>query len=769
MTKKSVKAEINTFIKGLVTEASPLNFPENASLDEENFELLRTGVRKRRLGLDYEDGYALLGGYLEESFKNYSVSTFVWKDVAGVAGKDFLVVQIDNRFLFFDTGVSLLSSVGYIESITTPPSFSTGKKHTFASVDGNLIVANGSYEILSVSYDSNAGLFVNPFSQDFYTLKVRDLWGVQDDATDADIYFQPTTLNDNHQYNLYNQGWAAPRRAFTSGDNIPVYRSPVSWYFDAFGKYPAASEVMWTSYSMFPGTDPHEFMRSAAWKEVFGSAPRAARGYFVIDALKRGPSRTKAIEDNKARFPDEVSFNTFPTNSDTTPGGASIVHEFAGRVFYAGFSGEVVDPDLNSPNLSSYILFSKLVNSKADLGKCYQEGDPTSRENNDIVDTDGGFIRISGASNILKLENIGSSLIVIASNGVWSVTGGSDYGFSATNYKVTNLSDYGGVSPSSVVKVGESIFFWGENAIYSIGKSQMGDLTVSSTTDQTIQQFYAKISFVEKENSIGVYDDVSKTVRWIYFTSTDVAAQPYIKELVLDTRIPAFYVYKVNNLSKTCIRGVFSTRSTSSSLSNENIFADVDAVFVESDDVVIPASQGTVSDSTVKYLMFNSGPSKNTRFTFGSYKNELFRDWYSQDGVGLDAKAYLLTGAIIAGDSSVAKQSPYVTVHMMRTEEGVDAEYIPLKPSGCFMRSQWEWSNSPNSNKWGQAQQVYRYRRGYMAAGGDDPFDTGFEMVTTKNKLRGRGRAMSLYFETEPSKDCQLVGWNINVNGNAVT
>ena len=42
-----------SFVKGLITEASPLTFPENASIDEKNFVLNRDGSRSRRLGVDY--------------------------------------------------------------------------------------------------------------------------------------------------------------------------------------------------------------------------------------------------------------------------------------------------------------------------------------------------------------------------------------------------------------------------------------------------------------------------------------------------------------------------------------------------------------------------------------------------------------------------------------------------------------------------------------------------------------------------------------------
>lgn len=39
------------FIKGLFTEASMINFPEGATIDEDNLIISRQGIRERRLGL----------------------------------------------------------------------------------------------------------------------------------------------------------------------------------------------------------------------------------------------------------------------------------------------------------------------------------------------------------------------------------------------------------------------------------------------------------------------------------------------------------------------------------------------------------------------------------------------------------------------------------------------------------------------------------------------------------------------------------------------
>jgi hypothetical protein len=178
--------------------------------------------------------------------------------------------------------------------------------------------------------------------------------------------------------------------------------------------------------------------------------------------------------------------------------------------------------------------------------------------------------------------------------------------------------------------------------------------------------------------------------------------------------------------------------------------------------VFVPFDTRSPSSSGVKYLVFLTG--EYLRVGFSYYWNQSFKDWDLND-----ANAYLLTGAIVASDSSVDKWVPYVTVHSYRTEEGVDSNFQPLNQSSCFLRAQWEWANTIASKKWGQSQQVYRYRRAFIPSSVVDPYDTGFELITTKNKLRGVGRAVSLYFYTEAGKDCHIAGWNMSITGNGIT
>lgn len=123
-----------------------------------------------------------------------------------------------------------------------------------------------------------------------------------------------------------------------------------------------------------------------------------------------------------------------------------------------------------------------------------------------------------------------------------------------------------------------------------------------------------------------------------------------------------------------------------------------------------------------------------------------------------------------ADDTAIHKQVPYLIMHFKRTENGFEDDagnLIPINQSSCIVQSQWDWANTSNSNKWSSEFQAYRYRIHYVPTGVSDEYDTGFQLITTRNKIRGRGRAFSFYMKTEPGKDCRMVGWSISVNGNS--
>lgn len=762
MAKKSIKAEFKNFIKGLITEASPVNFPPEASYAEENFQLNRDGTRDRRLGLDYETDYQLRDLPIDAAtLLNTDPVTFEWRNVGGNSGQVFLVMQVSNDLLFFDLEATSVSKEGYKGTLTDV--FTETNAYSFASVDGRLVIASGAKTIAVITYDGTT------FTKENISLKTRDVWGLQEGtAREADPSLRTATVTSAEWYNLYNQSWGIPRKnsAGTLDDPSTIYKTALS-------VYPSSKEAVWIGLqfqAVAAGATPYERMFTNLYEEKLGSDTQAAKGYFIIDLLDRNASRNAAMVANAAKYPSLDNTSLTYSGADSTAGGPTAIAEFAGRVFYGGFTGAVTGGDKRSPDLSNYVFFSQLVKNSQDIAKCYQEGDPTSRDSGDLVDTDGGFVRISGIDTVLSMVNVASALMIIGTNGVWKLQGGSDYGFSATNYIVEKVSDIYVLGTRSIVVDSGRVFIWAQDGIYVIAKDQFGSYGGTNITQQTIQTFYEDIPTTVKQSVVGAYDSVGKRIRWLYKEGTSFTADSITKELILDLSINAFYVNRIMNSSTNNaeVFSVFKSLPFQSGAGNVTIQAGTDEVFSGTDVVVIPNTGRAAGLQASRYLCIIKDGT-DLQFTFGYYNNPFFKDWETVDGVGVDAKAFLQTGAYTADDSSVHKQVPYLTVHFLRTENGVDSDLNPEGASSCFIRTMWDWSNGYNSNKWSSLMQAYRYRKEYVPTGPEDTFDTGFQVISSRNKLRGRGKAFSLYFETEPLKDCRIIGWSLALNGNSVT
>lgn len=775
-TKQSTRVDVNTFAQGLITEASPLNFPPNASVNEENFEINRDGSRDRRRGMDLENPYTLLStGRSSSNFSTYGSSSYVWTNVAGNGGTEFVVVQIENVLYFFDTSKASLTFQGYVATLQLSE-LPLGVTYSFATVDGFLVVVSGSDTVATVEYKNGA------FSYSLKRLKVRDVWGLEIDGEGENSTYE---VDDNYRgteaassrviYNLQNQSWAIPRRQGvpTSPATTDTLIDPITYFLISHNlRLPSYSETVSAGLQYKPVNptasgiqQPTEQMFPYLYDDVRGNSVKAAKGYFIIDLLRRGQSRIEESNKNRARYP-ELERSLTQTRADFSPGGPNVVKQFAGRIFYAGFSGIVLDGDSHSPSLSNFILFSQVVRNLADIEKCYQEGDPTSREGNDIVDTDGGFIKVAGADKIIGLRQLGGALIVFATNGIWKVSGGSDYGFGATNHKVDKLSSVGTLSPHSIVEEVGRLYYWAKDGIYMIGPDQFESLKVENISQKTIQSFYERLSAIAKENAIGVYDIYSKKVKWLYNEGVPFTNTSQCMELVFDTVIGCFYPNRIGRIdNKVEVGSLFTTSPFVVGIEPVAVTVGVDPVFVIDQDVTVDQEVRKSGTQAVKYLaLVDNNGVLNICFAF--YNNVNFKDWQRVNNVGVDAKAFLISGAQTVGDSSVDKQIPYIFMHFRRTETGVNEDGSLVNESGCSMRCQWDFSNSITSKKWSPLVQAYRYVLPKLVL--NDDYDTGFEIITTKNKLRGRGKAFALYLETQAGKDCRILGWNISINGNAV-
>lgn len=188
------------FNNGFVTEGNPLQYPEGATKDELNFDLLPDGTRAKRLGLDIEDGGIRIGQGASDA-----VSTHLWN--TQIDGTKFIVVQFDLELYIWPGETDPVSSSSpylmydFGDDVTAildkPPELD------FASGNGYLIAVGQNVKPLYFVYKGMSG--DTPIIESgTIDIEIRDFVGV-DDSLAVDT--RPANLTSLHRYNLQNQGW----------------------------------------------------------------------------------------------------------------------------------------------------------------------------------------------------------------------------------------------------------------------------------------------------------------------------------------------------------------------------------------------------------------------------------------------------------------------------------------------------------------------------------------------------------------------------------
>jgi hypothetical protein len=328
---------------------------------------------------------------------------------------------------------------------------------------------------------------------------------------------------------------------------------------------------------------------------------------------------------------------------------------------------------------------------------------------------------------------------------------------------VNKITDRGCIAKDSVIVVEDSVIYWSDSGIFSISRNEFGDFRPTSLTTNTIQTFYTNIPFEQLSGVTGIYDSYDLKARWLI---RDVEVGAGATELVFDIRLQAFYTSVIAGGGGVPIllAPVISPPFQIVDSQNPVVVEGGAVISAGTEEVVIPRKDVRNARREVHYLtMASTFP---CQITFSSYRDEQFLDWQSAIAGGVDAEAFFLTGYTPAGENLSRKQVNYLTLYMRRTETGFAEEgldFVPKNPSSCLVQAQWNWTNSPASNRWGKEKQMYRYKRFYMPANSADGYDTGDSLIITKNKLRGQGKTVSLLFKSEPGKDCRIVGWGMNL------
>lgn len=273
----------------------------------------------------------------------------------------------------------------------------------------------------------------------------------------------------------------------------------------------------------------------------------------------------------------------------------STVEFYQGRVFYSGVS---------AVNLSSNVYFSQIVELREQLSNCYQANDPTSEDLPDLLDDDGGLIKIPNAGQIIRLLEFQGSLLVLATNGVWIIQGSSGAPFIATSYEVRKISATGTNSPLSITSYKGQPVWWGSEGIFSVVYNpNFNSFTVNNISVGTIQTLIDAVLPINKKYVKGMCDPEASIVYWLYnddpnLNSTDFYTYPKI--LAINMLTSAFYQFDISGAPD--VRGISWIQDNATS-SNESILK-----------------------LTTTYPVAYPGMTKDL-MTFADFKSGLYYDW----------------------------------------------------------------------------------------------------------------------------------------------
>ena len=697
---------VNNFVRGLVTEAAELTFPEGASVDELNCDLRRDGTRRRRLGVAYETGNVLSTYTLGDAEQT---ATGSWVNVGGNADLEFLVFQKGARLYFYNKGALPYSNQVESNSVNLASYEQSGSngadtaKCQFTSIKGNLVVSSPEINTIAIQYSSGT------FTVTQISFDVRDFEFQGDTSTYFDNDSSPS---QDRKYDAQNAGW-------NTGNGAPTdltKRLTHPWY---------------------AGKDSSGNYDSAEWEKVYGGTTLTANGHYILDFFSKNRGSASGLTG-------------LTKMTDTESSRFRCAESFSGRVFYAG---------IDSAENAGTILFSKLVETVDDLGICHQQNDPTSEYISDLLDTDGGVIRIPDAVKIQRLYAYQNSLFVFAENGVWQISG-VDGVFRASSFSVNRVTRVGILQPQTFVEAEGIPFWWSRFGIHTLqtdpvsGQGQEQNLTLP-----TVQTFWDAIDADAKLKVTAVYDAINKRIYWGYPDANETVASKLNNFLILDVPLQAFFPWKISDQASStdCVVGLafysgYGASEVALDVTSNNGVDDV--VTSAGDDVVsTQVSNTTTGDPAIILISRDGGTNK---ITFGAFTGIDFLDWGDTN-----YSSFAETGYDFIGDLVTKKNAPFIVTYCRLTETGFtgneSAGYEAVRPSGLKVSAAWDFAEN-----FGTSQQVYRLKYPVFPNNSNlNDFDYPEDVITSRVKIRGHGRSMRIKYESEQGKDFLLLGWGM--------
>ena len=705
----------NNFVKGLVTEAAELTFPDGASVDELNCDLRRDGTRRRRLGVEYETGNVLSSYTLSDAEQT---ATGSWVNVGGNADLEFLVLQKGAILYFYNKGALPYSNQVESNSVNLASYQQSGSagadtaKCQFTSIKGTLVVSSPQINTIAIQYSSGT------FTVTQVSFEIRDF---EYQGNTSEYYTEKSSPSQNRKYDTQNAGWVGTKGSAALS----------TWSAANSSKHPPLT------HPWYAGKDSDGDFSATEWDRIYGGTTLTGNGHYILDFFTKDRATASGL-----------SGLTKPT--DTEASRFRCAESFSGRVFYAG---------IDSAENAGTILFSKVVETVDDLGICHQQNDPTAEYLSDLYATDGGELRIPDAVKIQRLYAYQNSLFVFAENGVWQISG-VDGVFRATEFSVNRVTRVGMLQPQTFVEAEGVPFWWSRFGIHTLTTDPVsGQGTEQNLTIPTVQTFWDAIDADAKLKVTAVYDAINKRIYWGYPDKDETVASKLNNFLILDVPLQAFYPWKISDQTSNtdCVVGLafysgYGASEVALDVTSNNGADDV--VTSNGNDVVSTQISNTNTGDAAIVLICREG--SNNKITFGAFTAIDFLDW-----TNTNYSSFAETGYDFIGDLVTKKNAPYIVTYCRVTETGFTGNendgYEPIRPSGLKVSAAWDFAED-----FGTSQQVYRLKYPLFPNNSNlSDFNYPDDVITSRVKIRGHGRSMRIKYESEQGKDFLLLGWGM--------
>lgn len=804
-----------SFVGGLNTEVSDLLFPDNMSKEEENFELLVNGSRRKRKGMQFEEDAVSFNRVTPQTSLapgrnpiRIAYTEHSWRHVSGNPEINFVCQQIGSEILIFEDDRVTYSDkfkhrimLSDFRAPNATENLVRVQPVQYASGRGDLVITGEFIEPLLVTYDQDA----DDFNEVIIPIRERDFFDA--DPTLA-VEDKPATLTNEQLYDLLNRGWT---------------NSLITAYETAQSEFPAKNQIPWLGLQE-DSNGINQFVPAKLDAEYFKDVS-SPRGHYLVNSFNNneyfgsggtatfGPFDITTWSISDTSIPDPIVTITTNTAHGFTAsdkieivGQDAIWENILNFVDTYSFDGEYTV--IAAPTSTTFTIqidftpfneFNVWVNQFFKLG---QTRSAFTRTGDNIVNTNRRFKACAfyagrawyagcpakGISSRLYFSQIVENLDQYGK--CYQSADPTDKNIPdliETDGGVINIPELGPVV--RMVPFNESLLVFTEDGVWEISGGfreyfsalsyqvrKIADSKVYAPYGISMSEdklFYAAgdglhIIRLDPQAGILIDENISEERVQSLWMSMPGNNWAFVKSFYDPVKKRVWWLW--NNEPGARFKYnyalIFDTRLLAyfqykfhTGTSEDGELGDY---YISG--VSVPRFFCCQNEVVAKFLTVDTTENLSGRFWYSELLDETtWKDW------DFDFVAFLVTGAELFEDGSRRKQSPQITTFMRRTETGfeeIDGDLVPKNESGCFMRARWDWADSAESGKWSQSRQIYKHRRFWQPENDSDPFENGHPVVVQRDTVRGSGRALSLEFRSEEGKPCELLGWSVEWLGN---